>query len=466
MRIDAISIGNDPPNEVNVIVEVPVGGEPIKYEMDKDAGTLVVDRFLYTAMRYPGNYGFIPHTLSDDGDPCDVLVANTRAIVPGAVMSVRPVGVLMMEDEAGGDEKIIAVPSSKLTQRYEKRAELYATCPTSRCEQIQHFFEHYKDLEPGKWVKVLRWGDAEDAHRLIVEGIARAKGSDELVVIPLARLLAPRNDGNKIGCRHGLENPSYTRVRERGGTALSHRRLRQPVNRAGGAQGVDQQARDRHRADAARHRRDRAGDLQRLGEGDVADQAGLAVGGRHAVDADVDHRRARLDPVAAHHFRLADGGIDEVGAARRAAGRSRVRECAIVTVAFSLSSSCTSGRPTRFERPITIAFMPASEARTLLVRMMQPSGVQGDSAARPPASRPALFGCSPSTSLAGSMASMTVLGVERFGSGSCTRMPCTAGSPLSFAISASSSACATSAGSPCSNDAMPAAWVCLPLLRT
>ena len=119
MRIEAISIGVDPPREVNVIIEVPVGGEPIKYELDKEAGTLVVDRFLYTAMRYPGNYGFIPHTLSDDGDPCDVLVANTRAIMPGAVMSVRPVGVLLMEDEAGGDEKIIAVPSSKLTQRYD-----------------------------------------------------------------------------------------------------------------------------------------------------------------------------------------------------------------------------------------------------------------------------------------------------------------------------------------------------------
>ena len=120
MRLEAVSIGRDPPNEVNVIVEVPVGGEPIKYEMDKAAGTLVVDRFLYTAMRYPGNYGFIPHTLSGDGDPCDVLVANTRAIVPGAVMSVRPVGVLLMEDEAGEDEKIVAVPSRKLTARYER----------------------------------------------------------------------------------------------------------------------------------------------------------------------------------------------------------------------------------------------------------------------------------------------------------------------------------------------------------
>ena len=174
MRIDAISIGIDPPREVNVIIEVPVGGEPIKYEMDKEAGTLVVDRFLYTAMRYPGNYGFIPHTLSNDGDPCDVLIANTRAIVPGAVMSVRPVGVLLMEDEAGGDEKIIAVPSSKLTQRYDK-VRTYRDLPDITLQQIQHFFEHYKDLEPGKWVKVLRWGGAEEAHQLIAEGIARAK---------------------------------------------------------------------------------------------------------------------------------------------------------------------------------------------------------------------------------------------------------------------------------------------------
>jgi inorganic pyrophosphatase len=175
MRIEAISLGIDPPREVNVIIEVPVGGEPIKYEMDKDAGTLVVDRFLYTAMRYPGNYGFIPHTLSNDGDPCDVLIANTRAIVPGAVMSVRPVGVLLMEDEAGGDEKIIAVPSTKLTRRYAG-IKTTSDLPEITLQQIQHFFEHYKDLEPGKWVKVLRWGSPEDAYRLIEEGIARAKG--------------------------------------------------------------------------------------------------------------------------------------------------------------------------------------------------------------------------------------------------------------------------------------------------
>ena len=174
MRIEAVSIGVDPPREVNVIIEVPVGGEPIKYEMDKDAGTLVVDRFLYTAMRYPGNYGFIPHTLSGDGDPCDVLVANTRAIVPGAVMSVRPVGVLLMEDEAGGDEKIIAVPVSKLTMRYA-HVNTIADMPDIVVRQIQHFFEHYKDLEPGKWVKVIAWGDSEQARQLVVDAIARAR---------------------------------------------------------------------------------------------------------------------------------------------------------------------------------------------------------------------------------------------------------------------------------------------------
>ncbi len=126
MRLDAIAIGHNPPEDVNVIVEVPIGGEPIKYEMDKAAGTLVVDRFLHTAMRYPGNYGFVPHTLSDDGDPIDVLIANTRPIVPGAIVNVRPVGVLKMEDDAGGDEKIIAVPVPKLTKRYAHITELFA----------------------------------------------------------------------------------------------------------------------------------------------------------------------------------------------------------------------------------------------------------------------------------------------------------------------------------------------------
>jgi inorganic pyrophosphatase len=174
MLINNVSIGKNPPEEVNCIIEVPIGGEPIKYEMDKDSGALVVDRFLYTSMRYPGNYGFIPHTLSDDGDPCDVIVANTRAIVPGAIMSVRPVGVLFMEDEAGGDEKILAVPAAKLTRRYEN-VHNYTDLPQITLDQIQHFFERYKDLEPGKWVKVVRWGNAEEAQKLIMEGIARAK---------------------------------------------------------------------------------------------------------------------------------------------------------------------------------------------------------------------------------------------------------------------------------------------------
>jgi inorganic pyrophosphatase len=174
MRIDAIPTGKNPPDDINVIVEVPVGGEPIKYEMDKASGTLFVDRFLYTPMHYPGNYGFVPHTLSEDGDPIDVLVCNTRAIVPGAVMNCRPVGVLIMEDEAGGDEKLIAVPSTKLTRRYEKILS-YKDLPSITTEQIQHFFEHYKDLEPGKWVKVKAWGDADMARQLITEAIARAK---------------------------------------------------------------------------------------------------------------------------------------------------------------------------------------------------------------------------------------------------------------------------------------------------
>ena len=174
MRLDAIPVGKNPPEDVNVVVEVPIGGEPIKYEMDKAAGTLVVDRFLHTPMRYPGNYGFVPHTLCGDGDPLDVLVANTRPIAPGAVINVRPVGVLMMEDDGGLDEKIIAVPSPKLTKRYEK-VHQYTDLPQITIDQIQHFFAHYKDLEPGKWVKILGWGDAARARAYVMESIERAK---------------------------------------------------------------------------------------------------------------------------------------------------------------------------------------------------------------------------------------------------------------------------------------------------
>ena len=172
MQLNAVSAGRNPPEEINVIVEVPVGGEPIKYEMDKVSGALVVDRFLYTAMRYPGNYGFIPRTLSDDGDPCDVLIANQRGIIPGAIVAVRPVGVLKMQDEAGGDEKILAVPVTRLTRRYEN-VHNYTDLPEITIQQVQHFFEHYKDLETAKWVKVLGWGDAGEARRLIVTAMER-----------------------------------------------------------------------------------------------------------------------------------------------------------------------------------------------------------------------------------------------------------------------------------------------------
>lgn len=174
MRIDAISIGTNPPQDVNVIIEVPVGGQPIKYEMDKDAGTLVVDRFLYTPMTYPGNYGFVPHTLSEDGDPIDVLVCNTRPLIPGCVINVRPVGVLVMEDNSGQDEKIVAVPSPHLTQRYDTVKDI-SDLPPITLKQIEHFFEHYKDLEPGKWVKIGDWQDASAARAMITAAIERAR---------------------------------------------------------------------------------------------------------------------------------------------------------------------------------------------------------------------------------------------------------------------------------------------------
>ena len=176
MRIEAISIGNNPPEDVNVIIEAPVGGQPIKYEMDKDAGVLVVDRFLYTPMTYPGNYGFVPHTLSDDGDPIDVLVCNTRPLIPGCVINVRPIGVMLMEDNSGQDEKIIAVPTHALTKRYDSVKD-YNDLPEITLKQIEHFFEHYKDLEPGKWVKIGGWQNVDTAKTLILEAVERAKSA-------------------------------------------------------------------------------------------------------------------------------------------------------------------------------------------------------------------------------------------------------------------------------------------------
>src|SRR6476661_10703588 len=170
MRLEAVSIGTNFPTDVNVVIEVPIGGEPIKYEMDKEAGALVVDRFLHTAMYYPGNYGFIPHTLSDDGDPCDVIVLNPTPVVPGCIIRSRPIGVLKMEDEAGGDEKILAVPVDKLNPYYTDIAS-YRQLPAILVEQIEHFFTRYKDLEKGKSVTVKGWGDAGEAAELIATGM-------------------------------------------------------------------------------------------------------------------------------------------------------------------------------------------------------------------------------------------------------------------------------------------------------
>ena len=173
MDIDAIPIGKNPPDDLNVIIEVPLGGEPIKYEIDKASGALFVDRFLYTPMRYPGNYGFVPHTLCGDGDPLDVLVMNSRPLVPGAVVRSRPIGVLFMEDDGGEDEKILAVPVHKLTAMYDKVHDI-GDIQDIQVERVKHFFAHYKDLEPGKWVKVKGVGDVKDARKIITESIERA----------------------------------------------------------------------------------------------------------------------------------------------------------------------------------------------------------------------------------------------------------------------------------------------------
>lgn len=173
MNIEKISIGKDAPNFVNVIIEVPMNADPVKYEMDKDSGAIFVDRFVATPMYYPCNYGFVPHTLSDDGDPCDVLVVSDFPVVPGAVISAKPVGVLIMEDEKGMDEKIIAVPGKKLNSQFEN-AESIDDLPPSLIAKIKHFFEHYKDLEKGKWVKVKSFEGAAKARQLIQEGIDRA----------------------------------------------------------------------------------------------------------------------------------------------------------------------------------------------------------------------------------------------------------------------------------------------------
>jgi inorganic pyrophosphatase len=174
MDLSHVSVGRDPPRDIHAVIEIPLGGVPVKYEIDKESGALFVDRFLHTAMFYPGNYGFIPHTLSADGDPCDVLVVTQVPVVPGAVIRCRPVGALVMEDEAGGDEKILAVPVDKLHPFYTG-VQSYKDLPTIMCEQIAHFFQHYKDLEKGKWVTIVKWLEAQGAEELVMEAVERAK---------------------------------------------------------------------------------------------------------------------------------------------------------------------------------------------------------------------------------------------------------------------------------------------------
>ncbi|TMG93927.1 MAG: inorganic diphosphatase [Betaproteobacteria bacterium] len=159
MNLDRVPAGNDVPDDCNVIIEIPMRGDPIKYEVDKETGAVFVDRFMSTAMHYPCNYGYIPDTISDDGDPVDVLVVSPFPLMPGVVVRCRPIGMLKMSDEAGGDHKLVAVPIDKLTPLY-RQIETVRDLPELSLSQIAHFFGHYKDLEPGKWVKVLGWEGA------------------------------------------------------------------------------------------------------------------------------------------------------------------------------------------------------------------------------------------------------------------------------------------------------------------
>ena len=172
MDLSKITAGPNPPSDIHVIIEIPAGGAPVKYELDKQSGALYVDRFLHTAMYYPGNYGFIPQTMAPDGDPCDVIIPGQTPVVPGAVIRCRPIGALLMEDEAGLDEKILAVPVDDLHPFYSN-VRSYEDLPAILCEQIAHFFEHYKDLEEAKWVTIARWVGPEEAQKLVMEGLRR-----------------------------------------------------------------------------------------------------------------------------------------------------------------------------------------------------------------------------------------------------------------------------------------------------
>ena len=174
MGLELVSPGKNPPEEINVIIEIPKDSEPVKYEVDKETGAIFVDRILSTPMRYPCNYGYVPSTLCGDGDPADVLVVLPLPLVPGSVVRCRPVGVLKMSDEAGGDEKILAVPISKVFSGYA-HVEDIEQVSSHWLERIGHFFEHYKDLEPGKWVKIEGWAGIEEAKAELVNGVEAYK---------------------------------------------------------------------------------------------------------------------------------------------------------------------------------------------------------------------------------------------------------------------------------------------------
>lgn len=173
MAFECVSAGKDVPNDINVIIEIPAQSDPIKFEVDKESGAIFVDRFMGTTMRYPLNYGYVPHTVAGDGDPVDVLVVTPFPLQPGVVIRCRPVGLLKMEDESGVDAKVVAVPVSKLTPLYDKVQSL-EDLPELLLKQTVHFFEHYKDLEPGKWVKVLGWAGVEEAKQEILAGVKNA----------------------------------------------------------------------------------------------------------------------------------------------------------------------------------------------------------------------------------------------------------------------------------------------------
>jgi len=178
MNLDRVNSGKNIPNEINVIIEIPAHSDPVKYELDKETGAMFVDRFMSTAMHYPCNYGYVPHTLSKDGDPVDVLVLSPVPLISGAVIACRPVGVLLMADEAGDDAKVLALPIDKLSKSYRK-INSYRDLPEDLLNQISHFFEHYKDLDEGKWVRVDGWGGVDEAKQEILNSLKMYQDAPE-----------------------------------------------------------------------------------------------------------------------------------------------------------------------------------------------------------------------------------------------------------------------------------------------